>query len=400
VTGPSVAVIGGGLSGLASALFVRDDSRFGEVVVFEGTSVLGGVIRSHVEDGFLFEEGAESISRVRPAAVALCNRLGVALMPARISPAATQVVIDGELVALPSGLEIMAASSYWPLVASPLLKWADRWDVANEESQARGGVPADVTARLSQLFAAPVGGMGAIVQALTEELADVEIRTDSPVNVLRPEEGAWLVGAAGSDVRRFDAVVLALPLPAAAVLTAQSDPGLGAELGEVRSHSVVSVNLAWRREDVPEHLHECPGFLVPEREGRLISYCAFSSASWRGRADDQHITLRVLARGDGGLLALPDDEIYGRLWDELTSLLGITAEPRLRHLVRHPWALPDFDIQHAPRLGRIEDRLVRLRGLAVGGSLWRGPGMSNVIESAARAVRKITGDLEPWPDPM
>ncbi|MCP4872020.1 MAG: NAD(P)-binding protein [Proteobacteria bacterium] len=399
MTAPSVAIIGGGLSGLASALFVRDDRRFGEVAIFEGTSAVGGVIRSHVEDGFLFEEGAESMSRVRPAAVALCNRLGVPLMPARISPSATQVVIDGKLVALPSGLEIMAASSYWPLVASPLLKWADRWDEAQGEAAA-DPVPSDVTARLSQLFAAPVGGMGAVVDALQEELTDVSIRTDAPVSLLRPEDGKWLVGAAGIVPSHYDAVIVALPVPAAAVLSAQVDPGLAAELGEVRSHSVVSVNVAWRREDVPEHLHECPGFLVPEREGKLISYCAFSSSAWRGRSDSAHITLRVLARGDGSLLALPDEELFGAIWAELQDLLGITAEPRLRHLVRHPWALPDFDIQHAPRLGRIEDRLVRLRGLALGGSLWRGPGMSNVIESATRAVRKITGDLEPWPDPV
>lgn len=400
MTAPSVAIIGGGLSGLAAALFVRDDRRFGEVVLLEGGTAVGGVIRSHVQDGFLFEEGAESMSRVRPAAVALCNRLGVPLMPARISPTATQVVIDGELVALPSGLEIMAASSYWPLVASPLLKWADRFDHGEPEEGGAERVASDVTARLSQLFAAPVGGMGAVVDALAEELSDIEVRTDAPVSLLRRDGTRWLVGAAGLVPALYDSVILALPVPAAAVLVTHVDPGLAAELGEVRSHSVVSVNLAWRKEEVPEHLHDCPGFLVPEREGKLISYCAFSSASWRGRSDQSHITLRVLARGDGKLLAKSDDELFAEIWAELEGLLGIEAPPLLRHLVRHPWALPDFDIEHAPRLGRIEDRLVRLRGLALAGSVWRGPGMSNVIESAVRAVRKITGDLEPWPDPV
>ncbi len=390
----SLVIVGGGLSGLAAALFAQDEGLFERITVLEGSGELGGVIRSHVSSAFLLEEGAESISRARPAAAALCARLGIQMAEANISPAATQMVIEGRLISLPSGFELMASSSYWPLVASPLLRWADRW---GEEPAAGNGVngdkiAAEVAARLSRLFLTPVGGMGAIIEALVKELDGVDIRTDTPVSRIERRDGAWSVAAAGIEPARADAVILAVPVPAAAVLTVGVDPGLAAELGAVRSHSVVSVNLAWKRDDVPESVRDCAGFLVPEREGRLVSYCAFSSNNWPGRSDAGHVLLRVLARGGGELLSLDDEELFLRVWLELQEILGIDQPPRLRHIVRHPWALPDFDVEHGARLGRVDDRLFRLTGLGIAGSLWRGPGTSNVVEAAGRALKKVTAD--------
>ncbi|MDA1232441.1 MAG: NAD(P)-binding protein, partial [Planctomycetota bacterium] len=48
-----VAVIGGGITGLAAAHRLVSRSDNVEVVIFEGSHRLGGIIRTEVADGFL-----------------------------------------------------------------------------------------------------------------------------------------------------------------------------------------------------------------------------------------------------------------------------------------------------------------------------------------------------------
>jgi protoporphyrinogen oxidase len=104
-----VAVIGGGIAGLAAAVRLRDVTPADtEIIVYEQSGALGGKLRTGELAGLTVERGAESFLMTGPdgaesAAVALARRLGLGdelVHPAAI-PAALS--IGGRLAPVPAG---------------------------------------------------------------------------------------------------------------------------------------------------------------------------------------------------------------------------------------------------------------------------------------------------------
>ena len=151
------------------------------------------------------------------------------------------------------------------------------------------------------------------------------------------------------------------------------------------------MNLVWKKEDVPDSLRKSAGFLVPASEERMLTWCSVTSTVWPARSEEGYVGLRAVARGGPELLAMDEEEAFLTIWAELCELTSVRAAPVYRHVVRHAWALPDFDETHAARVWEIEALLGDQPGLGLAGSLWRGPGVSNVIESAARALKQVGG---------
>ena len=107
--GKRIAVIGGGIAGLAAARRLRDLVPAGtDIVVYEQGGGLGGKLRTGELGGLTVERGAESFLNSGPdggesAAVALARRVGLGdalVHPAR-QPAA--LAIGGRLASIPAG---------------------------------------------------------------------------------------------------------------------------------------------------------------------------------------------------------------------------------------------------------------------------------------------------------
>ncbi len=104
-----IAVIGGGIAGLAAAVRLRDlTPPDTEIIVYEQSGVLGGKLRTGELGGLPIERGAESFltggrDGDESAAVSLAKRLG--LGPALVHPATVPaaLAIGGRLAAIPGG---------------------------------------------------------------------------------------------------------------------------------------------------------------------------------------------------------------------------------------------------------------------------------------------------------
>ncbi|HLX49365.1 MAG TPA: protoporphyrinogen oxidase [Streptosporangiaceae bacterium] len=73
---PHVAIIGGGIAGLAAAYFLRESPV--SVTVFEGSSRLGGKLRVSSVAGVAVDEGAEALLARRPEGTGLIHAVGLA----------------------------------------------------------------------------------------------------------------------------------------------------------------------------------------------------------------------------------------------------------------------------------------------------------------------------------
>lgn len=104
-----VAIIGGGITGLAAAVRLRDRAPAGtEITVYEQSGQLGGKLRTGELAGGPVEFGAESFLLRDPAgaesgAVALVRRLGLAERIVHPTVGQAALVIDGGLRPVPGG---------------------------------------------------------------------------------------------------------------------------------------------------------------------------------------------------------------------------------------------------------------------------------------------------------
>lgn len=354
-----IAVVGGGITGLAAAFEVTRNARDAHVVLFESGDRVGGKIRTSRVAGHPVDEGADAFLVRVPDAVELCNELE--LTDTLVAPAAREafIYVDGvlrrlpgaQLMGVPTDLEALATSG----ILSPAGLDRARDDLTSTAPPLRGdaSIGAVIRPRLGdevyeRLVGPLVGGInagdadalsiracapqiaaaaergGSLIAAaralrseasvdptaaifnaprdgmgaIVDRLAKVlgaSVRTSSPVRRLQPEGTRWRLDA---DPEPFDGVVLATPAATTARLVDHA--AIAASLGAIETVSVVMVTLALRRDRVAHPL-DGSGFLVPERSGvpdgsgGIVTACSFASTKWAHLGDDDVAILRVSA---------------------------------------------------------------------------------------------------------
>lgn len=128
----SVVVVGGGISGLTAAYRLARADRAVTLVVADDR--LGGKIRSHHENGFVLEDGPDSLLTLKPAALALAEEVGLRdhVVPSAGGDLGVYVLRDGRLRRLPDGMTGLLPRRVGPLVRSGLISPAGKCRMALE----------------------------------------------------------------------------------------------------------------------------------------------------------------------------------------------------------------------------------------------------------------------------
>ncbi|QAT82779.1 protoporphyrinogen oxidase [Corallococcus coralloides] len=113
----TVAVIGGGITGLALAYQLR--ARGTDAVVLESTSRVGGNVQTHARGGYLLEAGPNSFLDREPTTRELAEALGVSsrIRPADAAAKNRYVFTRGALRALPTSPPAFLKSDILPLAS-------------------------------------------------------------------------------------------------------------------------------------------------------------------------------------------------------------------------------------------------------------------------------------------
>lgn len=455
MTVPRVAIVGGGLTGLTAAWYLREDA---EVVLHEASPRLGGQIRTiDLADGPL-DVGADAFLARQAAGPALLSALGFGAEDL-IHPAAgtVQLWLGDRLRPLPSGTVFGVPTDLRALAASGVLGPADLAFIASEPLRARRSVPGDrsvadlvgerfgarvverlvepllggvyagdarqlsAQATLPPVWAAaqehrsllrglaawragnagddrPVfvtvrGGLRRVVERLAGQLG-TRVRTASPVRaVTSGSEGLAL--HLDDRTEQVDAVVLAVPAAVAARLMAAGWPQAARELAGIRTASVAVVALAYDRREA-RSLPSGSGVLVPRGEGRLVKAVTLSTNKWPHLAGRRRIVVRasVGRSDDDRARALADDELRVRVDAEVRAALSLTAPAREHAVMRWPDALPQYAIGHHAKLDRIRHLLEQgPTGLHLGGASFDGVGLSSRAAEGARLAHEVRWQL-------
>ncbi|MFJ8003796.1 protoporphyrinogen oxidase [Streptomyces fagopyri] len=242
------------------------------------------------------------------------------------------------------------------------------------------------------------GGVGQLPLAVVESVRarGGDVVTGAPVTGLsrtRGTEPGWHV-VAGDRVLRADAVVLAVPAPAAAALLRTEAPAAATELAAVEYASMALVTLAYRRADIT--LPEGSGFLVPPVDGHTIKASTFASRKW-GWIDAENPGLLVLRTsvgryGESEVLGRDDAGLVDVSRHDLRAAARLTAEPVATRVTRWDDGLPQYPVGHHTRVARIRAHVAEVPGLAVCGAAYDGVGIPACVASAYAAVDRLGGD--------
>ncbi len=132
-----IAIVGGGISGLAAAYALEEQRRDGvdvEYVLYESSPRLGGVLRTEHINGCVIEAGPDSFVTEKPWAADLCRALGIGdqLIGSNDADRKTYILTRGRLVEMPDGLMFLVPTKILPTGFSPLFSWKTKLRMAQE----------------------------------------------------------------------------------------------------------------------------------------------------------------------------------------------------------------------------------------------------------------------------
>ncbi|HJN75135.1 MAG TPA: protoporphyrinogen oxidase [Myxococcota bacterium] len=423
-----VIVVGSGISGLAVAAWLSEDH---EVIVLEASDTPGGNVRSEVIEGFVFDKAANGWLDDEPAVARLLEKLDVEEVKA--TEGDRYVVLDGELVALPTSPKAFLTSPVLPWWArlramlEPLMRRGpDEESVASFARRRLGdralrnligpmvsGVYAGNPERLSLAACFPKlkvmerehgslilaarhrgggfgpkgrlttlrGGAGELTLALA---AGLDVRTGATVERIEP---GWRVLGPELEMR-CDAVVLATPAYTSATITRALDNELAAGL-EATPYAGVAVVCAGlpRVDGLPDGF----GALVPVEEGLGILGTLFTSSIFPGHGPEDGFALRTILGGARNPLqaTLDPQELAAIARRDNEALLGPLPPPLVTRVYQHPRGIPQYVLGHRDRVRGVRATAAAHPGLFLVGNHLEGIGVKNCIAAGETCAARV-----------
>jgi|SRR5579871_209333 len=447
---PSVAIIGGGISGLSTAYYL---SKAGiPATVIEARPRLGGVIQTEIIENCIVEAGPDSFISVKPWAMDLIRELGLEsqVIGSNDDERVTYIRRRGRLVALPDGVQMLVPTKILPMVTTPLVSWGTKIRMGLEYFR-RPGAPAaedrsvaafvedhygrDAVDYLAEpLLAGIYGGDPAemSVASVLPRFVELENRYGSltrgvlserpkqsgqrqplfrtlrnglgslvdavwkaaghmsvvhgTVNAIEPVRDGFRLRLAG-DWMSADRVVLACEAHQAARLMPSVDPRSAELLASIAYRSSVTVAFGFERNAVREQMKGF-GFLVPKRERGKLMACTWVGNKFPHRVPDTLAVLRCFAGGDAAV-AESDESLAYAMRQEIREIAGVRAQPLFTQTFRWPRSMAQYTVGHSARIAELESRMASLPNLYVAGNAYHGIGVPDCVRMGKAAAERI-----------
>jgi protoporphyrinogen/coproporphyrinogen III oxidase len=445
-----VAVIGGGISGLACAFRLKQLGV--PFVLLEKSNRFGGVVQTIAQNGFLYECGPQSFL-LAPALAELIEAAGLSgelvFPPGRMN---RYVYFQGELVRAPMsplsliGTPLLDAGAKWRLlteglrhaqppesdesVADFVRRKAGASLLENLVGPFLSGVYAGDPEKLSLRSVAPKiheweSTAGSVVRGALRPARHKDRKA-----VARPKscslrrgaeslmqaigrrlEGNARLGAGVQSIRRIEesrgtrftieykttavggetvnarAVVVACDAEPAGQMLSPLSAAFPSQLAKIPYAPIAVVSLAYRREAIGDALDGF-GFLVTRAEGLRLLGTVWNSSLFPERAPAGHVLLTNFAGGatDREICDWPDDRIAQTIHEELARILTIREQPVARHVRVIPRAIPQYNIGHSAIVSALRAECAATPGVFLCGNYLEGPSLGACAASAFRAA--------------
>jgi oxygen-dependent protoporphyrinogen oxidase len=296
--------------------------------------------------------------------------------------------------------DLLSLDATMPALAAPARRHRSLLAAAREARADGGGASGGSRANGADrpVFGAPRGGVGRLPAAVARASA-ATVRTNATVRQISRTPTGWALTVGSTrDPERIDAdaVILAVPPPAAARLLRDVVPAAAAELSVVRSASMAVITVAFARTAFGSP-PKGSGFLVPPADGRVVKAATFSSTKWGWYANAAPalvvVRLSVGRLDEEADLQRDDADLVEVALADLTDAVGVTDPPVDARVSRWGGGLPQYAVGHVGRVERVRAAVAAHPGLAVCGATYDGIGIPACVASAEGAAAEV---LRQW----
>jgi len=444
-----VAIIGGGVSGLATAYVLRSQGY--EVVVLERQTRTGGNAVSERIDGFLMEHGPSTINAAVAEVNALSRSLALDSSVVHLSDEVKHryLVKQGRLSGVPAHPLGFLSSSYLsararlrvlseaviargdsavdetveqyfsrrfgrefaervidPLVGGLYAGRADELSLQSvfpklvEMEQRHGSISMAVLSNRLRGGTMPgkrlyswAGGIATLPAALAASLSG-NIRTGVAVRGLSRDKTGYAIETAGHGRLLARNVVIATQPHIAATFLAHVAPRGAAAIREIDAPPLAVVFLGYRRRDI-DHPLDGLGYLSPRSENSALTGAQFSSSMFAGRAPAGHVALTGYLGGarTPEIGRLNEGELTDLARQEFSALLGIRGDPVVSGVRCWPRGIPQYCVGHRGLVDKALDIGRESPGLFVTGNYLSGPSVGACVANAHKVALDVAARL-------
>jgi len=454
-TGKKVVIIGGGVSGLATAYFLQRSGA--DVTVLERQDAPGGTMQTISDGPWLVEIGPNSALETTPLFGLMFEGLGITDERIYADPSSDRryILRDGVLHPLPLSPVAFMTSTLWTgrgklrLLKEPFIGRGGKEETIAEFVERRlggefldyainpfvagvyAGNPEELSVRaafpklyaLEERYGGLIRGMigGARERKRRAEKAKDRAKMFSfrrgmqtfPRAVARYLGGNLLLGHEVSALERApegrfriayrrgshasemtaDVVVISVPASAADKFVRAFSPPLADAFRSVFYPPVAEVFLGYPEKAMSRPLDGF-GYLIPAKEKRMILGTIWSSSLFPGRAPAGHVALTTFVGGSRqpGMVALDDGELLRVVTSELRSIMGVTGEPVYQKIIRWQHAIPQYNLGYLSFLERIDDLEREVPGLLFCSNFRGGIAVGDCVMNGEKTARRVMAD--------
>ena len=127
-SGPRIAIVGAGISGLSLAWHLKRLIKDCHVELFEASDRVGGVIQTKPEEPFLAELGADNFATLVPDALRMVEEMGLRseFFGPKPDHRIAQVVRNGKVLPIPNGFSLMQPTRFTSVLFTPTMSISGR----------------------------------------------------------------------------------------------------------------------------------------------------------------------------------------------------------------------------------------------------------------------------------
>lgn len=339
-----VAVVGGGVTGLASALRLVSLAPRASVALIDSGPRLGGKVCGEVIENCVVDGGPDLCVESKLARTHAYRQLGIghALIPVN-----------------PAGLPTFRRS---------------------------GGELSPFPRVVTEGLVTMPGGMHELARMMMSAMPQVRARVGVQVVSIERSRALWTLRMSDGSAMTTSALVCALPATAAAPLFKKASPPLARAAATISYLPLTTVSAAWARRHVPEDLLGT-GFVEAEpREGDLTA-CTWTTSKIPMRSSYDVVMLRGYVR------SADVDRATKVALGEMAGSIGVRERPLWTRAYSWVDAMPLYPQDHRAAVTDLRCALKSLPELAFAGAAWDGPGIGDCISSGETAAEAVAAAL-------
>ncbi len=440
----NIAIIGGGISGLTTAFYIKYFSPQTKITLFEKEAYLGGKMHTVQKDGFFIEEGSNGFLSNKPDTLELVKLSGCEDILLKSSDnARKRFIYDKKLEVLPESPKAFLTTSLLSLKGKLRVLWEPfafaKKDDGDESLQSFGyrrvgkemtdvfldamvaGVYASTPSKISAPAAFPLvvnlekkygslfkgmlakkkkeAGPGGVlmsfrggVSSFIEKLSlciDMNIIKDTQITSLQKDKNEFVITSDNIKMH-FDKVVLATPAYSTANILKELAPDLSKELEEIE-YSPISI-VATGYEKLSNDLNGF-GLLTTTRAKKSILGILWDSSIFDDRAQSNKKLLRVMIGGqrDKKLALKDENELLTIALNGIKETMAIDKKPDFYYIKRWEKGIPNYAVGHIKRVDKIFNMAKNIDGLYLNSNAYKGIGLNDCVSNSKKCALEIVG---------